>query len=96
MARFRKGRLQLPPHVHCTTARGKQYFTYHPFRGTKRSGQRIKLPGAPLNPDGTPNQQWWAAYRLAAGEPAPAARAGTFAEVVEDLALHNGVLCRAL
>ena len=70
MARPRKGRLQLPPHVHCTTARGKQYFTYHPFRGTKRSGKRIKLPGAPLNPDGTPNPEWWAAYRLAAGEPA--------------------------
>ncbi len=82
MARPRKGRLQLPPHVHCTTARGKQYFTYHPFRGTKRSGKRVKLPGAPLNTDGTPNPEWWAAYRLAAGEPAPAARAGTFAALI--------------
>ena len=82
MARPRKGRLQLPPHVHCTAARGKQYFTYHPFRGTKRSGRRIKLPGAPLNPDGTPNQEWWAAYRLAAGEPAMPARAGTFSALI--------------
>src|SRR5215831_3862396 len=78
MARPRKNRLQLPPHVHCTTARGKQYFTYHPFRGTSRAGQRIKLPGIPQNSDGTPNPEWWAAYRLAAGEPAAPVRAGTF------------------
>ena len=78
MARPRKSRLQLPPHVHCTTARAKQYFTYQPFRGTSRAGQRIKLPGTPQNSDGMPNPEWWAAYRLAAGEPATTVRAGTF------------------
>jgi hypothetical protein len=51
MARPRKGRLPLPAHVHCTIARGKQYFSYHPFRGTKRAGQPVKLPGAPYQPD---------------------------------------------
>jgi integrase len=82
MARPRKGRLLLPPHVHCTTARGRHYYTYHPFRGTARAGKRIKLPDAPLLPDGNPNPEWWAAYRLAAGEPAPAARAGTFSALI--------------
>src|SRR5215813_9931501 len=82
MARPRKGRFQLPPHVHCTTARGKQYFTYHPFRGTARAGKRIRLPGAPVLPDGQPNPEWWAAYRLAAGEPASAARAGSFKALI--------------
>src|SRR5262245_28651898 len=83
MARPRKGRLQLPPHVHCTTSRGKHYYTYHPFRGTERAGRRIKLPGAPLLLDGQPNPEWWAAYRLAAGEPAPSARSGSFAALIQ-------------
>ena len=82
MGRPRKGRLPLPAHVHCTTARGKQYFCYHPFRGTNRAGKRVKLPGSPFQPDGMPNPEWWAAYRLAAGEPAPAARAGTFTALI--------------
>ena len=82
MARPRKGRMPLPEHVHCTTARGMQYFSYHPFRGTKRAGKRVKLPGLPALPDGQPNPEWWAAYRLAAGEPAPAARAGTFGALI--------------
>src|SRR6476660_276651 len=77
MARPRKGRLHLPPHVHCTTARGRQYFTYHPFRGTKRAGKRIKLPGSPVQPNGTPSPEWWAAYRVAAAAPSSAARSGT-------------------
>jgi integrase len=82
MARPRKGRLPLPAHVHCTVARRKTYYSYHPFRGTKRAAKRVKLPGAPYQPDGQPNAAWWAAYRLAAGEPAPAARDGTFGALV--------------
>lgn len=62
-----------------TVARGREYFAYHPHRGTKRAGQRVVLPGCPLNPDGTPNEVWWAAYRAAAASPLPKLRAGTFA-----------------
>jgi|KBSSwiStaDraftv2_1062776.scaffolds.fasta_scaffold35325_7 hypothetical protein len=80
MARPCKGRLPLP--AHGTTSRGKQYFSYHPFRGTKRAGKRVKLPGSPYQVDGTPHPEWWAAYRLAAGTPAPSARAGTFAALI--------------
>ncbi|MFX8926245.1 hypothetical protein ABTN20_20875, partial [Acinetobacter baumannii] len=46
-------------------------------------GKRIKLPGAPANADGTPNDTWWSAYRLAAGEIASAPRAGTFAALID-------------
>jgi integrase len=82
MARPRKRRLELPAHVHCTISRGKSYYSYHPYRGTKRAGERVKLPGAPIAHDGQPNPHWWAAYRLAAGEPAPAARAGSFSALI--------------
>lgn len=83
MARPRRDRIKLPVHVHCTVARGREYFSYHPFRGTRRAGKRIKLPGAPANADGTPNDTWWSAYRLAAGEIASAPRAGTFAALID-------------
>jgi len=82
MARPRKDRMPLPEHVHCTVARGRLYYSYHPFRGTKRAGRRVRLPGSPVLPDGQPNPKWWAAYRLAAGEPAPVAPAGTFKALV--------------
>lgn len=82
MGRPRKDRLQLPQHVHCTMARGHQYFTYHPYRGTKRAGERVKLPGTPQNDDGTLNERWWEAYRRASGQPDVAARPGTFDALV--------------
>ena len=71
-------RMTLPPHVHMTVSRGREYFAYHPFRGTTRAGERVKLPGTPQIADGTPNAEWWDAYRRASGQSPHAARAGTF------------------
>ncbi len=75
--------MRLPAHVHMTVSRGREYFAYHPFRGTKRAGQRIALPGCPTLPSGEPNPEWWAAYRAASGVGAPSARAGTFRALAE-------------
>jgi len=82
VGRRRKARVSLPSHVHCVTARGREYFYFHPFRGTKRTGQRVALPGAPADANGAPNPSWWAAYRALAGEPEPCARPGTFAALI--------------
>ena len=58
----------LPPHVVMICAKGREYFYFQRFRGTRREEARHVLPGCPTNPDGTPNETWWAAYRLHAGE----------------------------
>ncbi len=77
MGRPRRADMTLPPHVHRTVSRGRAYYSYWPFRGTKQAGKRVSLPGTPQNPDGTPNAAWWAAYRAASDTPAPSARAGS-------------------
>jgi integrase len=64
--------------VHRTVARGKEYYAYHPFRGSKRAGKRVALPGQPMLANGEPNPEWWAAYRAASGTPVPSATAGSF------------------
>ena len=66
MARPRAPRLPLPPHVHSTCMRGREYFSFYPHRGTKRAGKRVPLPGCPELPDGMPNPKWWRAYHEAA------------------------------
>lgn len=71
-------RVELPPHVHMTRKRGREYFAYHPFRGTKRAGQRVPLPGCPILPNGQPNAAWWAAYHAASGERPTRAKQGSF------------------
>jgi len=82
VSRPRMPKAPLPKHVHVTKPRGKEYFAYHPWRGTKRAGKRVPLPGMPYKPDGTPNEEWWAAYREAAGQPAPAPKAETFGALI--------------
>lgn len=82
MPRPRKERLQLPPHVHCTVAKGKRYYSFHPFRGTSRAGKRVRLQGEPSNRDGTPNREWWAAYEQLAGMGTAKPGAGTFKAVI--------------
>lgn len=72
-------RLALPAHVHLVRAGGREYYYFQPFRGTKQAGGRARIDGCPQDPDGSPNQAWWAAYRALAGLPEPAPRAGTFA-----------------
>jgi len=75
-------RIALPPHVHRTVARGKEYFAYHPFRGTQRAGKRVALPGAPQNIDGTLNAEWWAKYRELSGDVPAHQRQGSIAALV--------------
>lgn len=82
MGRKRKARVTLPAHIHAVKARGREYYYYHPFRGTKQAGERLALPGAPINVDGTPNDDWWAAYRILVNGTENGPRAGTFAALI--------------
>lgn len=82
--------LALPPHVHMVRAKGREYYYFQMFRGTKRQGLGVKLPGCPRRPDGTPDPTWWQAYRAASGAPAPAVRAGTFAALALEWAGVRG------
>jgi integrase len=63
-------------------ARGREYFYHQRNRGTKRAGPRTLLAGCPFNPDGSPNDQWWTAYRELEGLAEPAARAGSFLALI--------------
>lgn len=82
MGRPRMPRIALPPHVHRTVSRGHEYFAYHPFRGTKRAGKRVPLPGAPQNIDGSLNAEWWAKYRELSGEVPAHQRQGSIAALI--------------
>jgi len=75
-------KLVLPAHVHMVRSRGREYFYFQPFRGTKRERPRTPLQGCPVNPDGTPNGEWWRNYRKLAGEPSAPDRRGTFAALI--------------
>lgn len=67
VSRPRTPKLELPPHVHCVRTKGREYFYFQPFRGTKRAAERRRLPGHPINPDGTLNTEWWTLYKQLAG-----------------------------
>lgn len=82
MARPRKASLTLPKHVKCNVSKGRRYYYFIPYRGTARAGKPVKLPNAPLDSDGTPNNEFWVAYRKLTGEEEPKARSGTFAALI--------------
>jgi len=84
VSRKRKARLSLPDNVHVVRVKGKEYAYHIRGRGTKHQGPRTPLPGMPNNPDGSPNEEWWTAYRALEGEPGPSARAGTYAALIRD------------
>jgi hypothetical protein len=67
--------LTLPPHVHRTVARGREYFTFQQGRGTKAAGPRIKLPHPA-------DEAFWSTYRALAKLEAPKPTAGTFAGLI--------------
>jgi hypothetical protein len=77
VARPRKARVELPPHVHAVKARGKDYYYFHAHRGTAQEGRRIKIPGSPLNANGSINEDWWAACRELTGEQPQGPRGGS-------------------
>ena len=83
MVRPRKARIALPPHINAVTARGKDYYYFHPSRGTSRSGKATRIRGEPVNADGSLNAAWWEAYRQLAGEGESVVRIGTFLRLVE-------------
>ena len=83
MARPRRPRFALPPHVNPVRARGKDYYYFQPQRGTPRAGKPIRVPGYPANPDGSPNQDWWDAYRKLAGTIEEKPPTGTFALLID-------------
>jgi integrase len=64
--------ISLPRYVYRVKRRGREYFYYHPGRGTDRAGTPVRLPDDPRTPE------WWSAYRLAAGIDAPPRRDDTF------------------
>lgn len=84
MARTGRASFGLPPHVRRVRLKGKEYFYYQAHRGTWQQGPRVKLPGAPFQIDGSPDDDWWRAYKLVAGAEAVEADAGTFAAMIAD------------
>src|SRR5215468_9527055 len=77
MARPRKPvvRLKLPPHVHRTVSRGKEYFSFQQGRGTRAAGLRIKLPHLA-------DPAFWPTYYAISNTEVPKPAAGTFAALV--------------
>lgn len=59
--RHQRGAVDLPKGVHRVVARGREYFYFHPGRGTSFEGERIKLPKDPTDPE------FWQALRQAQG-----------------------------
>jgi hypothetical protein len=84
VSRPRMPKLALPAHVHMVRAKGREYFYFQAYRGTKREGPRTPLPGCPTLPNGSPNPEWWSAWRRLAGEPESGAQRGTFAALIAD------------
>jgi integrase len=83
VVRPRKARISLPAGINAVRARGKSYYYFHPARGTPQAVQAIRVPGEPMNADGSLNMGWWETYRTLAGEAQPAAPRGTFGVLIE-------------
>jgi integrase/predicted DNA-binding transcriptional regulator AlpA len=62
VSRPRKPKLELPAYVNHVRARGKDYFYYHPRRGTDGASRALRLPGTPQDPE------FWKVYRRLHGE----------------------------
>lgn len=50
MARPRKHGVMLPEHVHKVTSGGREYYYWHPFRGTPHAGKSERIPVGPEAP----------------------------------------------
>lgn len=55
------GAVDLPKGVHRVVSRGREYFYWHPGRGTPHAGPRTRLPDDPATPE------FWVALRKAQG-----------------------------
>lgn len=54
--------IELPNGVHRVVSRAREYFYWHPGRGTKHAGKRVRLPIDPTDPS------FWVALREAQGK----------------------------
>src|SRR5215475_4753315 len=72
-----RGAVELPRGVHRVVSRGREYWSYHPGRGTANAGKRVRLPNDPQSPE------FWAALRglIGAGGAAPF----TFATIITEV-----------
>ena len=84
MPRPKSARRDVPPNVHHVRSGGKDYYYFQANRNELGAKERVRLPGAPMLRDGTPNPEWWAEYRNLMGEPAKVAKSGTFARLIEE------------
>ena len=84
MVRPRKAKIALPPNINAVRARGKDYYYFHPSRGTKRSGKAVRISGQPIHADGSPNMEWWDDYRRLSGEDVGQVGRRTFTVLVEE------------
>jgi hypothetical protein len=82
MPRPKTARRDVPPHVHCVRAGGREYYYFQANRNESGVKERVRLPGEPMLRDGTPNAEWWAEYRKLAGEPVSKAGHGTFGALI--------------
>src|SRR5262249_33649640 len=77
VSRPRKPKLELPAYVNHVRARGKDYFYYHPRRGTDGASRALRLPGTPQDPE------FWKEYRRLHGEGALAGQPRTIGALIE-------------
>lgn len=84
MGRRNDARYGLPAGVHTVRSKGREYHYYQPNRGRAGEGPRVKIPGSPFAEDGTPDGDWWNAYRGLTGVAAGEKAAGTFAALIAD------------
>ena len=82
MGRPRKASIKLPPHVHAVQGARQRTITISSVSWHRREEERIKLPGAPFDRDGTPNAEWWRAYRELSGEVEQGPKRGTFSALI--------------
>lgn len=84
MPRPKSARRDVPPNVHHVRSNGKDYYYFQPKRNEAGAQERVRLSGAPMLRDGTPDAEWWAEYRKLMGEPVQTSKSGTFARLIED------------
>jgi integrase len=83
VARPRKPKIALPPYIQAVRVRGRDYFYFQHARGTARAAGHVRIPGHPFDSEGTPDPQWWEAYRQAAGQSEPRPPTGTFSLLID-------------
>jgi integrase len=84
MGRRKDARHWLPAHVHTVRSKEREYHYYQLHRGRPGQAPRVKIPGTPFGQDGTPESEWWDAYRRFSGTSAGEKAAGTFAALIAD------------